>query len=179
MSGSSEVISKNPVPKGAALAIGVVLVGVLLSVATVRMSGVDVRAPDAPAVSSRELRFEDGPAGSVLVLDAATGLVLEQVEGEAGFLRGSLRALSRERQRRGLGSGPAFVLTQRADGRLTLSDPATGERIDLESFGPTNAAVYQRLLAAPLPSTAVSTAVQTQQPTVADHANNRPATARP
>ncbi len=148
---SSEVISTNPVPGIAVFAIAVVLAGVLLSVATVRMSGVDVRAPDAPAVTSRSLRFEDGPAGSVLVLDAASGLVLEQVEGEAGFLRGSLRALSRERQRRGLGSGPAFTLTQRADGRMTLADPATGERIDLESFGPTNLAVYQRLLMAPLP----------------------------
>lgn len=159
-SSSSEVISTHPVTGGAVLAIGVVLAGVLLSVATVRMSGVDVRTPDAPTLSSRSLRFEDGPAGSVLVLDAASGRVLEQVQGEAGFLRGSLRALSRERQRRGLGSGPAFTLIQRADGRLTLDDPATGERIDLESFGPSNAAVYQRLLSAPLaplsPATAVS-----------------------
>jgi putative photosynthetic complex assembly protein len=159
MGGTSEVISTNPVPRGAALAIGVVLAGVLLSVATGRLSGVEVRAPDAPAVLSRDLRFEDGPAGSVLVLDAASGRVLEQVEGEAGFLRGSLRALSRERQRRGLGSGPAFTLTQRADGRLTLADPATGERIDLESFGPTNAAVYLRLLQAPLPPATTSLSV--------------------
>ncbi len=151
---SSEVISTHPVSGGAVLAIAVLLAGVLLSVATVRLSGVDVRVPDAPALSSRSLRFEDGPAGSVLVLDAASGRVLEQVNGEAGFLRGSLRALSRERQRRGLGSGPAFELIQRVDGRITLADPATGERIDLESFGPTNLAVYQRLLAAPLPADA-------------------------
>jgi putative photosynthetic complex assembly protein len=155
---ASEVISTNPVPGGAVLAIAVVLAGVLLSVATVRLSGVDVRTADAAAITSRDLRFEDGPAGSVLVLDAASGQVVEQVHGEAGFLRGSLRALTRERHRRGLGNGPAFTLTQRADGRLTLADPATGERIDLESFGPTNAAVYQRLLVAPLPSGPVAAA---------------------
>jgi len=71
------------------------------------------------------------------------------VQGEAGFLRGSLRALTRERQRRGLGPAIPFELSARADGRLTLHDPATGERLDLESFGPTNAAVYARMLALP------------------------------
>ena len=43
------------------------------------------------------------------------------------------------------------MLTARADGRLTLVDPATSERVDLESFGPTNAAVFAQLLAAPQP----------------------------
>jgi hypothetical protein len=32
--------------------------------------------------------------------------------------------------------------------RLTLADPATGERVDLESFGPTNAAAFAQLLTA-------------------------------
>ena len=39
-----------------------------------------------------------------------------------------------------------FELIARADGRLTLIDTATEARIDLESFGPTNAAVFARLL---------------------------------
>ena len=38
------------------------------------------------------------------------------------------------------------MLIGRADGRLTLADPATGARIDLEAFGPTNAGVFARLL---------------------------------
>jgi hypothetical protein len=33
-----------------------------------------------------------------------------------------------------------------ADGRLTLLDPTTGTRVDLGSFGPTNAAVFVRFL---------------------------------
>jgi putative photosynthetic complex assembly protein len=57
-----------------------------------------------------------------------------------------LRAMARERRKQGLGAEPAFELIARADGRLTLSDPATGERVDLESFGPTNAGVFARLL---------------------------------
>jgi hypothetical protein len=47
---------------------------------------------------------------------------------------------------REIGPQPPFELAARADGRLTLTDPATGARIDLESFGPTNAGVFARLL---------------------------------
>ena len=36
-----------------------------------------------------------------------------------------------------------------ADGRLTLVDPGTGRRVDLESFGPTNSAVFAQLLPTP------------------------------
>jgi len=32
---------------------------------------------------------------------------------------------------------------------LTLVDPGTGRRVDLESFGPTNAAVFARLMQIP------------------------------
>jgi hypothetical protein len=52
----------------------------------------------------------------------------------------------RERKLRGLASDAPLQLISRADGRLTLSDPATGSRIDLESFGSTNAAVFARWL---------------------------------
>ena len=54
--------------------------------------------------------------------------------------------MARERRKQGLGAEPAFELVARADGRLTLLDPSTGERVDLESFGPTNAATFARLL---------------------------------
>lgn len=141
------------VPRQAVLALGLLLLVTLLAVAAVRLSGTEIRAPDAPTAAQRSLRFEDGPAGSVTVLDASTGQRIDSVSGEAGFLRGSLRALVRERKMRGIGSGPAFELIARTDGRLTLFDPATGERLDLESFGPTNAAVYRRWLqASPAPT---------------------------
>jgi putative photosynthetic complex assembly protein len=68
------------------------------------------------------------------------------VHGEQGFLRGTLRAVVRERKLRGLVSNEPLQLISRADGRLTLLDPATGSRLDLESFGPTNAAVFARWL---------------------------------
>ena len=37
------------------------------------------------------------------------------------------------------------ILIGRTDGRLTLQDPSTGQRIDLESCGPSNAAVFASL----------------------------------
>ena len=71
---------------------------------------------------------------------------------ETNIMRGALRALARERKKRGLGPEQPFELIARKDGRLTLHDPATGVRIDLESFGPTNAGVFARLLRTPAAS---------------------------
>ena len=136
----------DTMPRGPLLLIGAVLLAVLLGVAAVRLSGTEIREPDAAAVAQRSLRFEDRRDGSVAVLDARSGQQIESIHGEAGFLRGALRAMARERRKQGLGAEPAFELIARADGRLTLNDPATGERIDLESFGPTNAGVFARLL---------------------------------
>ena len=75
----------------------------------------------------------------VAVIDGLSGARIETVTGEQGVLRGALRGLARERKRRDLGSAQPFVLISHADGRLTLVDPATGQRIDLESFGPAEA----------------------------------------
>jgi putative photosynthetic complex assembly protein len=133
-------------PRGLLIAIGTLVLGSLLAVAAVRLSGVSMREPDAQSVATRLLRFEDRPDGSIAVIDAASGRTLEQLRGEQGFMRGALRALTRERRMRELGPQQPFELAARADGRLTLVDPATGARIDLEAFGPTNAGVFARLL---------------------------------
>lgn len=134
------------IPGGLLLAMAGLVLASLVAVAAVRWSGADIRTPDAGAALTRSLHFEDRADGSVAVLDAARGREIERVQGEAGFLRGALRALTRERRMRDLGPATPFELIGRADGRLTLHDPATGVRIDLESFGPTNAAAFARLL---------------------------------
>ncbi len=136
----------NVMPRRVLLTIGIVLLGTLIAVAAVRLSGTNISAPDEAAVALRELRFEDRPDGSVVVIDATTKSVIHIMTGENGFFRGALRGLARERRRNGLGSEQPFQLIGRADGRLTLVDPATGQRIDLESFGPTNAAVFARFM---------------------------------
>ena len=140
----------NALPKGLLIAMVALVLIALVGTAAVRLSGAVIHSPDASPVATRSLRFEDRADGSVAVLDGRTGLELERVQGEAGFLRGALRAMARERRKRDLGSEAAFDLIGRVDGRLTLADPATGERIDLESFGSTNAATFARLLTLPL-----------------------------
>lgn len=137
------------IPRGALFAAAALLVAAIAAAAAVRLSGVEIRAPDAAPVVTRALKFVDLPDGDVAVIDARDGSTIETVTGESGFFRGTLRGLARERKRAGFGPEIPFDLVARADGRLTLIDPATGRRVDLESFGPVNAAVFARLLPTP------------------------------
>jgi putative photosynthetic complex assembly protein len=157
------------VPRGPLLGIALLIGLTILAVATMRLSGVEVSSrSQAAVVAERTLRFEDGPDGSVRVLDVRPGAgagetatVLQVIEpGNGGFLRGALRALVRERRGAGLGQETPFRLVAHADGRLTLEDPATSRRVDLESFGPTNAAAFAQLLARPQAGTAQLTAAR-------------------
>jgi putative photosynthetic complex assembly protein len=125
--------------------IGVMLLAMLVAVGLARWSGLDPRTPDAAVQWQRDLQFTDLPSGDIAVLDHRTGQQVAQFSGEQGFLRSTLRALARERQRESLGKEAPFLLIGRTDGRLTLQDPSTGQRIDLESFGPSNAAVFAGL----------------------------------
>jgi putative photosynthetic complex assembly protein len=119
----------------------------LAVVSAVRWTGVgSSHNPDAATIAVRELRFEDRPDGSIAVTDARSGELVETVEGQQGFLRGTLRGLTRERRREGFGPEQPFRLVAHSDGRLTLEDPATRRRIDLESFGPTNESVFAAML---------------------------------
>ena len=125
--------------------IGVMLLAMLVAVGLARWSGLDPRTPDAAVQWQRNLQFRDLPNGDIAVVDHRTGQPVAQFSGEQGFLRSTLRALARERQRASLGQEAPFWLIGRTDGRLTLQDPSTGQRIDLESFGPSNAAVFASL----------------------------------
>ncbi|MDP3872524.1 MAG: photosynthetic complex assembly protein PuhC [Methyloversatilis sp.] len=142
----AHVVSHHPLSRGPLIAIGAMLLVVLLAVTTVRLSGMNISVPDAAAVAIRDLRFEDRADGSIAVIDARSGAELESIVGEQGFIRGTLRGLARERKRQGIGADVAFQLVGRADGRLTLIDPATNRRVDLDSFGPTNAGAFVKLL---------------------------------
>jgi putative photosynthetic complex assembly protein len=144
----SQSLSNNNLPGHHNLT-GWIFVGflssVLLVVALLRSQGMVTTQNDAPISWQLTLRFEDRPNGDIAVLDANNQMEIARYQGEQGFVRGTLRTLSRERMRRGIGSAPAFELKGHTDGRLTLSDPATGIRIDLESFGPTNMSSFAQL----------------------------------
>ena len=144
----SQSLSNNNLPGHHNLT-GWIFVGflssVLLVVALLRSQGMVTPQNDAPISWQLTLRFEDRPNGDIAVLDANNQMEIARYQGEQGFVRGTLRTLSRERMRRGMGSAPAFELKGHTDGRLTLTDPATSIRIDLESFGPTNMSSFAQL----------------------------------
>jgi putative photosynthetic complex assembly protein len=121
-----------------------VLVVTVAAVAWARYTGLNPREPDAVTVAERQLAFADAPQGAITVADARTHDVLATLQGEQGFVRGVVRSLMRERKRRGLPLDAPLKLLARADGRLTLLDPLTTHRIDLEAFGADNVAVFAR-----------------------------------
>lgn len=140
---------RHILPRHIGVALGLVMFASLALVAVVRWSGAEIRHADSPSQQVRLLRFEDRPNGDIGVVNAQTGADVAQFSGEQGFLRGALRAMARERKRRDLGPMDPFELHARTDGRLTLIDPATHMRLDLESFGPTNAGLFAQLLQDP------------------------------
>lgn len=132
-------------------ALGALVLATLVGVSIVRVTGIGAARLDTAAVlQQRLLRFVDRADGGITVIDARDGTAIGDVApGTNGFLRSAMRGLVRERKREGIGAQPPFELVVRTDGRLTLEDPGTGRRIDLRSFGPTNAGVFERLLLAP------------------------------
>ncbi len=147
---------QTPMARGPLLALAAVAVLTVAATAMVRWSGAAAgpsagdagTAVAAPTQFTRTLHFTDTADGGIAVHDARSGVVLDTLHGEQGFVRGVLRALTRERRIRGVaGSRAPFTLGVAADGRLKLHDPATGMQLDLEAFGPTNAGAFARLLA--------------------------------
>ena len=135
----------NPTLPLAVKLIGSMLLLILLAIGFARWQGISDKQADAATVWQRDLVFADGPQGSVIVKDAQSQTEIAQFEGEQGFLRSTLRALVRERKRQNIGPDAPMQLLGRADGRLTLLDPSTQQRIDLEAFGPSNASVFAGL----------------------------------
>jgi putative photosynthetic complex assembly protein len=84
------------------------------------------------------LKFEDRDDGGVTVIDATTNQIIDVVQGEAGFVRGILRTIARERRIRGIGKDAPIRLISYTDGRLVLQDTATNTNIELGSFGSNN-----------------------------------------
>ncbi len=144
----AENLAVTDLPKGLIVTAGLLLLMALSAVSYVRLSGSGaVQVPDAPATLVKEFLFEDRKDGSIAILDSKTKQLVDTVAPASnGFLRGTMRGLARERKRQGIGPDVPFQLVGRADGRLTLIDPGTDRRVDLESFGPTNAAVFARLM---------------------------------
>lgn len=101
----------------------------------------------AQIVAERDLRFEDMPNGDIGIFDADTGNRIDTIApGKDNFMRGMMRALVRERRKASIGRDAPFHLSSHSDGHLLLADPATGEVLDLGSFGSENINDFARLL---------------------------------
>lgn len=137
-------------PKGALLGAAGLIVIAFAAAVTPRLTGIGkVSVSPGTAVETRELRFEDAPDGSVLVRDAGDGRTVTALAPQTNhFVRGTVRGLVRERKRERIGAEPPFRLSRLADGRLTLEDPATRRRIDLDAFGRSNVGAFSAIMEA-------------------------------
>lgn len=136
------------IPRGLLITVATMLVLCIGLAAGARRARLAAGPPPAPPARSEiGLRFADRPDGAIAVLEAASGQELDSIAPRSdGFIRGVLRGLLRARRIDSLDRDAPFVLARAASGRLQLSDPLTGRRIDLDSFGPTNAAAFARFL---------------------------------
>jgi putative photosynthetic complex assembly protein len=141
---------EQAIPRGALLgAAALILLTVALSAQARREHVSAPAAAPAPPLESIQVSFDDRRDGTLGVVDATTGRELAEVPpGTNGFIRGVLRGMFRRRKLESLGHDAKFILSREADGRLTLDDPQTNRRIDLDSFGPTNSTAFANLLAA-------------------------------
>ena len=57
-----------------------------------------------------------------------------------------LDGLERARHRRPRLGNPPVTITQYENGRVTLTDPATGWQVELSSFGPGNVGTFRQML---------------------------------
>jgi putative photosynthetic complex assembly protein len=144
----SEILHEPVVPRGGVFAAAALVLFALAAVTTVRLTGVGGTRMVLPAaVESRDLRFEDGKNGAVLVYDANDRQLVDTLApGSNGFIRVVLRGLARERKLGDIGAQPPFRLTRFESGQITLTDTSSNKQIDLGAFGSTNAEAFARLM---------------------------------
>ncbi len=143
-----------PFPRNVLIIAGAVILLSIVSAAAGRITGAADSRPTAATVASRQLLFRDMPNGGVAVFDATdtTNPIDILAPATNGFLRATMRGLARQRIRQDADREVPFRLTEYADGRLTLEDPTTGRRVEMEAFGITNEQVFANLLTAKAPS---------------------------
>lgn len=142
------VVAAQHVPRGALFGAAALIAFAIMAAAIGRHTGIGAVHPGYSApVSSIALRFEDRPDGGISVIAPETGATVGVIEaGTDGFVRTVLRSMAFDRQRRGIGSGPAFVVVKWPSGQSTLDDPSTGRRVDLAAFGAANMQTFARLI---------------------------------
>ena len=138
---------RQTLPRGA-LSSALLLVGFTLIATAIGRTASDPSTGQAvvPAQVSREFTFADRADGAVAVTDITDGRTFVLERGSHNFVRGVMRGLNRERRQRNVDAGLPFRITRWTGGQASLEDPATGRRIELAAFGPTNLQEFVALL---------------------------------
>lgn len=139
------------VPRGVLIAAACIIAGTITFAAVARWTGYGAsRVPESTPVASADLRFEDRPDGAIAVIRAGDGNVIAMVPpGQDGFIRVIMRNMAQERMARTADQMTPFRLVRWADSRLSIEDLATGRKLELASFGPTNTEAFAKLLSPP------------------------------
>lgn len=143
-------VHSGGVPRGLLAAAGALVLFTFLASGLARLTDIGaVHMPVVAPAATLQLRFQDQPDGGVAVIDSKDGKEIYRVQpGSNGFIRATIRGLTRERLREGVGEIPPFALTRWSDGTLSLEDSSIRRRIDLDAFGPTNSQAFAQFFAA-------------------------------
>ena len=146
--GARTDVAAMHVPKPALIMAGALVTLVFTLAVSARVFGFGAfKEVPVAVLAERQLRFTDLRDGGIDVEDATTQtLATHLAPATNGFLRGALRALTRERNLAGIGPQQPFRLVRYVDGRLVLHDPATKQSVTITSFGETQVASFDRLL---------------------------------
>jgi putative photosynthetic complex assembly protein len=144
----SHAAADRTVPKGALLGAAALVAFSIVTAGVGRLTGIGaVHSEFAAPLRSVPLRFEDRADGGISVIAPNSGAIIGVVPvGTDGFVRTALRSLAFDRERRGVGHGPAFLINKWPDGETTLDDPATGRRVTLGAFGDANLKAFTNLM---------------------------------
>jgi putative photosynthetic complex assembly protein len=119
---------------------GIALVLVSLAVFTGREP--TGQPKEAPVWKTQTMTIE-GRGNHVLIVED-TGRVL--LDGNGGFISVVLDGLERARHVARVEGNPPVTITQFENGRVSLTDPATGWQVELSSFGPGNVGTFRQML---------------------------------
>jgi len=98
-------------------------------------------------VASRQINFHDEANGWISVRDAEDDQEILRLEpSRDNFMRGVMRSMARERRAKGFTSEPAFEVTAWGSGHLSVTDMATGRRVEISAFGADNVDSFARLI---------------------------------
>ncbi|MEO0464999.1 MAG: photosynthetic complex assembly protein PuhC [Pseudomonadota bacterium] len=142
------------VPKPALISIALMLATITVFVGVARLTGVGIAdLPKEATIERLQVRFADEPTGGVGAYDPESGEAIHMFDpGAGGFVRTSLRSLSLNRRRAGIGPTPAYELQRSNTGNVILFDPETGKSITLDAFGDLNENDFAQLFDAQAPT---------------------------